>query len=217
MTMRIGILTDIHEEVEHLARALDHLGRAEVDTIVSLGDACDLYGGVSRAPEVARLLQGAGVIGVWGNHDCGLCRDVAPRVQEQADPALLAYMATMQPRLVIEDCHFTHVEPWLDPDKPEDLWYFEGPPDTLEKAQRSFAAVQEKICFLGHFHRWLAMSDAGPVPWQGTTPLVLAPDRRYLVVIAPLMDGAYALLDTQARTLYPYTTHSQTDPVADTP
>ena len=50
---------------------------------------------------------------------------------------------TLQPHLEIGGCLFTHVEPWLDPHKVEDLWYFDGPPDSPEKLARSFAAVPQ--------------------------------------------------------------------------
>jgi len=71
--MRIGILADIHEAIESLERALAEFRRRQVDLVLSLGDACDLFSPVGRASEVVALLKGASAVGVWGNHDVGLC------------------------------------------------------------------------------------------------------------------------------------------------
>ncbi len=187
--MRIGIVTDIHDEVSLLAAALRKLRSEGVDAIVSLGDTTDFHGGSNHAWEVAARLRDAGVVGVWGNHDFGLCRDVPLEVLDDPDPAALAYYATFQPRLSLAGCHFTHVEPWLNPDDALDLWYFDGPPDSPEKLARSFAAVPESQMFLGHFHRWLAGSAAGVSPWSGDAPLTFHPADRYLVVVAPIFNG----------------------------
>lgn len=201
--MLIGIVSDIHEHVENLGRALSALRNGGADTVVSLGDACQTFGEESRAAEVAALLDGAGARGVWGNHDFGFCREVCDEIRRRADEATLAVMARMQPHLVVGDCRFTHIEPWLDPKSVEDLWFFDGPPDTAAKAGRSFAAVPERVLFVGHFHRWLVMTPAGRVEWDGQSALDLKGPGRYLVVVAPVVDGWCAAYDTEAQTLFP--------------
>jgi predicted phosphodiesterase len=202
--MRIRLLTDIHEEVPHLRTALAILAAEGADAIVQLGDACDLFGPGRGTAEVTTLLADAGVIGVWGNHDVGFCHEVPEEVRARAEPHTLAYMAEMKGRLELAGCHFSHVEPWLDPHSVLDLWYFDGPPDTPEKAARSFAAVPHRVLFLGHFHRWLVMSDHGRVEWDATRPLSLAPDRRHLVVVGPLVSGQFGLYDTDTHLLTPF-------------
>lgn len=203
MTMRIGIVADIHEEVECLERALSLFRREGVDVVVSLGDACDSYQASGNPAQVAALLREAGAIGVWGNHDVGLSYEVSDQLRQKADPAFLEYMAGMQPHLTIEDCRFSHVEPWLDARKIDDLWYFDGPPDTAEKAARSFVAVPERHLFVGHFHRWLAMTPTRQVEWSGEHPLNLAEEPRSLVVIAPVFRGWCAIFETTAALLTP--------------
>jgi hypothetical protein len=203
--MRIGIVADIHEAIEPLQRALVEFRRRQVDLVVSLGDACDTFSPVGRASEVVALLQGAGAVGVWGNHDVGLCCDVTEQLRGQAAPDVLNYMAGMQPQLVVAGCRFSHVEPWLDARRIEDLWYFDGPPDTPEKAARSFAAVPERHLFVGHFHRWLVMTPFGQVEWNGKAPLTLDGESKYLVVIAPVFNGWCAIFDTVETTLIPVT------------
>jgi predicted phosphodiesterase len=194
--MRIGLVSDIHDAVKNLSQALAVLRGERVDTIVSLGDATDLFGAWNAADEVVDLLRQAGVVGVWGNHDYGLCREVRDEYRERFHPATLEYMATVRPRLELGGCHFSHVEPWLNPEEPAELWTFDAVPDEPERLRRSFAAISHRAAFIGHFHRWLAATEGGKLDWDGSTPLTLEAGRRYLVVIGPLFRGAFAILDT---------------------
>jgi predicted phosphodiesterase len=201
--MKIGIITDIHDHVAYLSAALRALVRESVEIIVSLGDASDLHGARNRVDDVAAILQHYRVLGVWGNHDMGLCRDVPPEMQRIFVPTTLQYMATVEPFRQIANCHFSHVEPWLDPHKVEDIWNFFGRPETLDDFQKSFRAVPQRAIFVGHFHRWMAASDEGLLDWQAEAPLVMHADRRYLVVVGPLFRGDYAVLDTTNWVLSP--------------
>src|SRR5262245_37275627 len=90
-------------------------------------------------------------VGVWGNHDVGLCLDPGEAVCRRYS-AVLAFMGSLQPHLEIGGCWFTHVEPWLDPHTVEALWSFHGPPDSPEKRARSFAATRQRVLFIGHLH-----------------------------------------------------------------
>jgi hypothetical protein len=213
--MRIGIVADIHEAIEALQRALAAFRSRQVDLVVSLGDACDTFSPVGRAGEVVALLRGAGAVGVWGNHDVGLCFNVTERLRREARPEVLGYMAGMQPQLVVAGCRFSHVEPWLDARRVEDLWYFDGPPDTPEKVARSFAAVPERHLFVGHFHRWLVMTPSGRVEWNGEAPLALGEGSRYLVVVAPVASGWCAIFDTVEARLIPVRCAAEPDAAAD--
>ena len=201
--MRIGIVTDIHDEVDHLAAALAVLRDEGVDATVCIGDTTDFHGPGNRAWEVAKMLRDAGVLCVWGNHDFGLCRDVPLDILEDPDHEALAFTATWQPSLVVGGCHFSHVEPWLDLTDAAALWYYEGPPDTAEKLARTFATHPHPAFFIGHFHRWLAATAAGVLPWKGEAPLAFDPAERYLVVVAPMFNGCFAVYDTDLRTLFP--------------
>ena len=109
-----------------------------------------------------------------------------------------------QPRLEIDGCLFSHVEPWLDPHKIEDLWYFDGPPDSPEKLSRSFAAVPNRVLFIGHLHRWLLGTPDGLLAWRGENPVALDSRKRYLVVVHAVWDGKCALFDTKTGELTPF-------------
>jgi predicted phosphodiesterase len=109
--MRIGLVTDIHDHVEALARAVGLFRQRGVDLVVALGDSCDAFTRHSRAAEVVELLRGAGAVGIWGNHDLGLCHRVEGRTRALYPAAALDHLAALRPRLVVGECHFSHVEP----------------------------------------------------------------------------------------------------------
>jgi predicted phosphodiesterase len=198
--MLLGLLADIHEAVEPLREALDLFARHRVDAVVHVGDICHM---LERLDDTVALLAQARVAGVWGNHDFGLCRDVDDDMRRRFSPAVIEYMGTLQPTLSVEDCLFTHVEPWLDANDLMQLWYFEGPPDTAKKLARSFDAVPQRVLFSGHMHRWLLGTPRGMIEWDGTTPVRLAPPGRYLVVLHALVRGHCALYDTNTGDLVP--------------
>jgi hypothetical protein len=200
--MRIGILADIHESLTNLRWAIDLLHEKRADRLVVLGDVFELG---HRLKETVELLADADAVGVWGNHDFGLCLDNArPEDRERYGDGVLAYMGSLQPRLEIDDCLFAHVEPWLDPEKIEDLWYFEGLPGTREQVARSFVAVPNRLIFVGHFHRWLLAATEGLHPWVGDRPIVLDAADRYLVSVHAVCDGRCALFDTRTNELIPF-------------
>jgi hypothetical protein len=199
--MKLGILADIHEQTDTLRKAIDVLQQHGADQFVVLGDVFEMG---KRIEETVRLLRQVEAVGVWGNHDFGLCFDPDDEVRQRYSAAVLDFMGSLQPRLEIDGCLFTHVEPWLDPHKIEDLWYFDGPPDTPDKLARSFAAVPNRIMFLGHFHRWLLGSSAGVMTWQGDRRMCLDSANRYLVVVHAVWDGKCVLFDTKTNDLTPF-------------
>jgi hypothetical protein len=199
--MRLGLLADIHEHVEELRAALAVLGRHGVDRFVILGDVFETGG---RLEETIGLLRAAAAGGVWGNHDYGLCVQPAEPVHRRYGREVLDFMGGLRPRLEIEGCSFTHVEPWLDPSRLEDLWYFDGPPDTPEKLARSFAAAPGQVLFVGHFHRWLHGTPEGMTAWRGDRPVFLDRGSPHLVVVHAVAEGRCALFDTETNELEPF-------------
>jgi hypothetical protein len=201
--MKLGILADIHENADELRQAIAILEKHGIDRFVVLGDVFEMG---HRIEETVRLLRDVAAVGVWGNHDIGLCFDPSVKVRQRYSAAVLDFMGSLQPRLEIDGCLFSHVEPWLDPHKIEDLWYFDGPPDTSEKLARSFAVVPNHVIFLGHFHRWLLGSTVGVMDWQGETPVNLDHGNQYLVVVHAVWAGKCALFDTNTNDLIPFGT-----------
>jgi hypothetical protein len=199
--MKLGLLADIHEQTEHLRKAIAVLQQHGADRFVVLGDVFEMG---KQIEETVRQLQQVQAVGVWGNHDMGLCFNPGEDLRQRFSAAVLDFMGSLHPRLEIDGCLFTHVEPWLDPHKVEDLWYFDGPPDSTEKLARSFAAVPHRVMFIGHMHRWLLGAPSGIIPWRGDRQLSLNRHDRYLVVIHAVWHGKFAMYDTGTSDLTPF-------------
>ncbi len=196
----LGLITDIHEDCDGLRRALDSLRRAGAERIVSLGDVCE---NGERIDESCRLLSEAGAIGVWGNHDYGLCTLPHEDLASHFDPLTVGLMRGFTSHLVIEGCRFSHIEPGLDPHDLGDLWSSYGPPVEPERLARIWSAVPERWMFMGHLHRWFATTPEGALEWAGECPLILQRERQSLVVLGALCNGCWASFDTATGTLVP--------------
>jgi hypothetical protein len=109
--MRIGILADVHEDVEGLAAALALLKREAADLLVVLGDVFDSG---KRIGETVALLAEAGAVGVWGNHELGLCHKPSERIRSRYAGLVLDFMGTLRPRLEADGCLFSHGLPCWD-------------------------------------------------------------------------------------------------------
>lgn len=197
--MRLGILSDIHEDVPHLRRALETLSARGVDRLVILGD---LYRLGEAIRETVAMLSGSGASGVWGNHDFGMC--IRPdEFRADYGDAVVDFFAALRPRLEIDEAGFTHVEPWLDPESLDDLWWFEGLPETPARLAQSFAASTHRVMFVGHFHRWFLATPAGLTAWKGEGPVSLSPGERFLVGISAVCEGYCAWYETESHLLVP--------------
>lgn len=198
--MKLGLITDIHEHVDHLRAALQRFQTERVDQIIVIGDVFEIG---QQIEETCRLLAEANVIGVWGNHDFGLCVEPSDELRIKYGPDVIGFMTSLKPRLDVAGCHFTHVEPWLNPEDVVDLWYFEGPPNEPGKLNRIFEAVPNRLMFGGHYHSWLLVTPDGINGWSGQCPVSLA-EGRHFVVIGALCEGKYAILDTVSWELVPF-------------
>lgn len=201
--MRIGILTDIHDDIPRLRHALSRLSAARADQIVVLGDVYDAFVREPRGTQIADMLTAVQAKMIWGNHDFGLCRNPPEAAYEIYPQPVLDFLATFEPSWQIENCHFSHVEPWLDLHKREDLWSFPGVPDTAQRAARCFVVVPQRFIFLGHYHRWLLTGLCGPINWDKASPISLADQERCLIVVAPVFAGHAAAFDTESCVLTP--------------
>ena len=170
--MRIGLLADIHEDVEALSSAIWTCRRAGVDRLLTLGD---IFETGERFAEAVDLLREADVGGVWGNHEFALYAGRGDSVESQFDWRTLDYMQRLTPRYEVEGVLLGHVLPCLDPTDISQPWYVERAPVTAEAAAPNFAAFPHRRMFVGHFHRWLAVTQNGPVDWSGESPIRLMP------------------------------------------
>lgn len=198
--MRLGLVADVHEDVDNLRWALELFHGERVDQIVFLGDAMVLG---ERIDETCRVLSEAGVVGVWGNHELGLAYEPDARARAKYAPAVIDFMTTLKPRMEIGECHFSHVEPWLDPHDPAQINYYDGPPDSAEGLARIFSTGTWRIHFGGHYHQWMLATLDGIQPWSGEHPVRLDQGRHFVTIRAACL-GSCAIHDTDSHLLTPF-------------
>jgi hypothetical protein len=105
--VKLGLITDIHEDAPRLRLALNRFHREAVDQVVMIGDVVSMG---QSLEETCRLLAEADAVGVWGNHDFELCDEPSPETCERWGSAIVDYMTSLKPRLDVAGCHFTHIE-----------------------------------------------------------------------------------------------------------
>jgi Calcineurin-like phosphoesterase superfamily domain len=201
--MKLGLITDIHEHVADLELALAECDRHGVDKVICLGD---VFQNGEAIRETVALLAQRNIVGVWGNHDFGLCSHPSALVSSRrvhfVGP-VLDYLATFRPSLEVKDCLFSHVEPWRDLNDVMGLWYLGGLPDVPAKASRSFDACSHRVMFSGHHHRWLVTTREGVIPWDGSRAIQLEAPQRYLVIVAAVCEGFCGVYNTETCELVP--------------
>src|SRR5688572_30421163 len=94
--MKLGIVADIHEDLPRLALALQHFRQQGVEQVVVLGDVFDTG---RRLQETVGLLAEARAVGVWRNHDLGLCHEPEQSLRERYGGPVLDFLGTLVPRL----------------------------------------------------------------------------------------------------------------------
>ncbi len=97
---------DIHEQVEYLRGVLDRFSTEDVDPIIVIGDLFEMG---KRIEATCRVLTGANAIGVWDNHDYGLCVVPNDELRSRYGDLVIDFMTSLRPRLDFADWHFTHV------------------------------------------------------------------------------------------------------------
>ena len=137
--MRLGILADIHEDAPKLALALQRFRQEGVQQVVVLGDVVFEMG--RHLHETIALLAEAGAVGVWGNHDLGLCHEPDERFKKRYAGPVFDFMQTLHPRLELEGCLFTHGLPYNDPTDPI-AYYLGERPETAEGLAQQFCGVR---------------------------------------------------------------------------
>lgn len=192
--MRLGLIADIHEAVDELAAALDVLRSEGADSYIVLGDIFEMG---ERIEETVELLSETGAQGVWGNHDFGFCVDADDEVMAKYSSNVRGLLGSLKPSLEIDDCFFSHVEPWLDPHRLEDLWYYDGVFETDEQIARCFEAGKGRVFFMGHYHSRRLANTKGLLDWDEMHPYTLSPPERFLVVVGAVCEGRFALYDTE--------------------
>ena len=197
--MRIGILADIHADIENLSKAIDRLRREEVDSFVVLGD---VIFDRRNASETVALLTQCSAIGVWGNHELGLCVDPEDDVCALYTAEVMQFFGTLNAHLELGDVLFSHTFPDQNARDPV-AFYLGGEPHQQGALENCFAQFPHRVIMAGHFHRWFAATPSGQLAWQGEQPIKLESDKRYFFIIDAVMNGWAAVFDEEQNVLIP--------------
>ena len=94
LPMKLGLLADIHEHTRQLQKAIAVLQRHGAERFVVLGDVFETG---KRIERTVRPLEQVQAVGVWGNHDVGLCFDPDEKVCQRYSATVLNFMGSLQP------------------------------------------------------------------------------------------------------------------------
>lgn len=152
--VRIGLITDIHANLEALEAVLEDIDAEGVDQLVCLGDVVG-YGAdpVAVVERVARL-AGDGMVVLKGNHDAAVGEGTRG-MSETAAIALAWTASRLGPveKAFLENLPLVHEEGEIlyvhaSAARPETWIYVRDAADAAE----SFAATDSRVIFSGHTH-----------------------------------------------------------------
>jgi predicted phosphodiesterase len=151
--MRIGILSDIHSNLEALQTAVSFLHKKQIDRYIFLGDSVG-YG--ANPNECLEIISGTEGRSVLGNHERALYDDqLLAAFSGPAREAILWTRRNLEPRWerFLKEMPYLIVEPDFTiahgciegPENFEYLFYFEDAAPSLDK-------LQTPLGFVGHTH-----------------------------------------------------------------
>lgn len=145
--MKVGVVSDLHNNVAALEYALEHLSQSDV--ILNLGDLVSDY---SVNPEIIRLARNAGLWSIAGNHEKAILLHPGSTLRDRLAADDLEYLRSLPPR---RDVAFdgrrvvvAHGAPWDDPNQYRCEYVFAN--DTV--ALSRLGAIDADVVLLGHTH-----------------------------------------------------------------
>jgi putative phosphoesterase len=146
--MRIGIVSDIHCNIEGLLKAVELMG--PLDELLCLGDAIYDY---RFSNEVVGYLRDNKIPTILGNHESGFLgpQGVRARAAEWVDQDLVSWLDEQPLRLELERCGkrllLVHSTPW----EPQGAYVLPGSKDL-----QRFGQAEADIVMYGHTHQQTA-------------------------------------------------------------
>lgn len=156
--MRLGLVSDIHAQVERLGEALSLL--KDCDLIVCAGDINDQSRFDARTLE---LLSDRGVLAIKGNNDFAACRNplIQKHVADTPAERWLHALEDLPPRrsLTIDGLRIGlfHGSPWDDPEI--DCFHYVFPESSKDIGR--IASTAFDLVILGHTHRAMSLKSNG--------------------------------------------------------
>lgn len=183
--MLVGIIADLHANLEATQAVLREIDRIRPDRVVCLGDITGYY---ANPNEVVAMVRERGIPTVMGNHDASVCGLEEPWFFNEAAQAAVrwqsetlyeehrAWLSTAPTEVRIDDDTIAvHGAPGNRDDYILD-WL-----DAMRHVE-SLIRANAHVCFFGHSHRVSLFSERGTGP-QTVQPncYTLAQDNRYFI------------------------------------
>ncbi len=145
--MKVGVVSDVHNNVTALAYALEQLSGCELK--LNLGDLVFEY---KVDPEIIYLAQRAGLVGIVGNHEKTILKHPASSLRAKLAPDSIEFLESLPASRAFEvagrTLHVAHGAPWDDPDDPRCAYVYER----NRAAMQRVAEVEADVILLGHTH-----------------------------------------------------------------
>jgi putative phosphoesterase len=145
--MKLGIVSDVHNNVTALSYAIAHL--ADCDVLLNLGDLVFEY---RVEPEIVEVAKAAGLVGIVGNHEKAILLHPSSTVRDKTAPDILDYLKAMPASRTMSVKGFevlvAHGAPWDDPEDFRCAYVHEKNNAALERMRQ----LSPDIILLGHTH-----------------------------------------------------------------
>src|SRR5579871_3084317 len=147
--MRVGVVSDVHNNVEALTYALDHL--RDCDVVLSLGDLVSDY---RVDPRILELARARGLVSIVGNHEKSILLHPGSQIRSTLSDDTLTFLRELPAARELEldgrHVHVAHGSPWDDPDDYRCVYVIERDKHALTRVAETTAA---DVVLLGHTHR----------------------------------------------------------------
>jgi len=151
--MKVGIVSDVHNNVEVLTYALDHL--RDCDLLLGLGDLVSDY---HIDPRVPRLVSDSGLVSIAGNHEKSILLHPGSQIRSRLSTEILGFLRDLPAAREIafdgRRVHVAHGAPWDDPTDYRCVHVIERDGVALGRVADSTRA---DLVLLGHTHRAMAV------------------------------------------------------------
>ena len=145
--MKIGVVSDVHNNVAALTYALTHLADCEV--LLNLGDLVFEY---RVTPQIVAIAEEAGLVGIVGNHEKAILQHPASSLRDSLSPDILAWMKALPAQRTMQaegyELLIAHGAPWDDPHDHRCHYVMEKNATAMERMRQ----VTADIILLGHTH-----------------------------------------------------------------
>ena len=151
--MKVGVVSDVHNNVDALTYALDYL--RDCDLVLNLGDLVSDYHVDPRILELARERE---VLSIVGNHEKSILLHPGSQIRALLSNETLEFLRELPASREIDldgrRVHVAHGSPWDDPTDYRCVYVIERDRHSLRRVADS---TQADVVLLGHTHRAMAV------------------------------------------------------------